>query len=163
MDQPASAVVQNLLVLYAGLLVINGALSAALWRQTRNPLYRALFFVGATTAVSFVIQGALVFSPLALALGFASVFPVNLALAHLVALATGFDLPWRRYAGIMAVGVATSVLLAFAGASFTAVALPVATAVSLPSLFTAARVIRTGWRDLRISAKALLVSSVLFS
>ena len=158
-----AAVVQNLLVLYVGLLLINVALSGALWRRNRNPLYRALFFVWATTTVSFVIQGALVASPLLLALSFASVFPVNLALAHLVALATGVDLPWRRYTAIMGSGTAAAIGLSLAGANFTLIAFPIALAVSLPSLVTAARVIRTRWRDLRTSGRALLVSSILFS
>ncbi|HXI58746.1 MAG TPA: SpoIIE family protein phosphatase [Polyangia bacterium] len=163
MDQNAAAVVRNLLVLYSGLLLINVALSAALWYRNRNPLYRALFFVWATTAASFVVQGALAATPLQLALSFVSVFPVNLALAHLVSLATEVDLPWRRFVAVMAAGVGVSVGLSLYGAGFTPMALPIAVAVSLPSLVTAARVIATRWRGLRISAKALLVSSILFS
>jgi serine phosphatase RsbU (regulator of sigma subunit) len=160
--QNAAGVVKNLLVLYAGLLLINVALSAALWYRNRDPLYRALFFVWATTAASFVVQGALTWTPLVLALSFVSVFPVNLALAQLVALATGVELAWRPFVAIIAAGVAGAVCLSLAGAGFTAMALPIALAVSLPSVVTAARVIATRWRRLRIASRALLVSSILF-
>ncbi len=162
MDSNAAAVIQNLLILYAGLLLINVGLSAALWYRNRNPLYRALFFVWATTAASFVVQGALVSSDLMIALAFTAVFPVNLALAKLVALAMGVALPWRRYATILLAGVATSLLLSRLDWGFTAIALPIAVAVSLPTLVTAVRVVASRWRELTISGKALLVSSLLF-
>jgi len=156
-------VVQNLLALYVGLLLINVALSAAMWRHNRHPLYRALFFVWAGTAGSFVLQGAFVQSPLAIALAFTSCFPVNLALAHLVALATGVELAWRRLTVVMIAATLLSLGLAAAGFGFTAIALPIAVAASLPSLVTAVRVIATRWRTLTISGRALVVSSILFS
>lgn len=158
-----SAVVANLLALYAGLLLINVALSATFWYRHRHPLYRALFFVWLSTSLSFVVQGALQQNNLAIALAFTSVFPVNLALAHLVALATGVPLAWQRYVAALAVAVAASIALSLAGLGFTAVALPIAIAVSLPALVTATRVVRNRWRATSISARALMVSSVLFS
>jgi serine phosphatase RsbU (regulator of sigma subunit) len=158
-----TAVVQNLLALYVGLLLINVALSATLWWKNRDPLYRALFFVWLTTAFSFVLQGALAEGDLAISLGFASVFPVNLAIAHLGSLATGVSLAWRRFVGILVLAVVASIVLHFAGLGFTAVALPIAIAVALPSLVTALRIIATRWRSLSISGRALAVSSILFS
>lgn len=158
-----SAVVQNLLALYAGLLLINVALSATLWHRNRDALYRALFFVWMTTAASFVVQGALQQTDLAIALAFVSVFPVNLALAHLAALATGVELAWRRLTAVLVLAIATSVVLSLLGLGFTTVALPIAIAVSLPSLVTAVRIVTTRWPTLSISGRALVVSSVLFS
>jgi serine phosphatase RsbU (regulator of sigma subunit) len=158
-----AAVVQNLLALYVGLLSINVALSAALWWRNRNPLYRALFAAWATTAFSFVVQGALVQSPLIIALAFVSVFPVNLALAHLVALATGVELPWRRFVIVLGLAVAAGVATALAGGGFTAIALPIACAVALPTLATGLKVLRAGWGKLRTATSALVASSVLFA
>ncbi len=156
-------VVQNLLALYSGLLVINVALSAALWVRDRDPLYRALVFVWASTAISFVAQGVFVQSDLAVTLGFATVFPVNLALAHLVSLVTGTPLPWQRYVLVLLGASAVATVFSWSGADFTLVALPVAVAVSLPALVTAVRSAMRGWGSLTISSRALLVSSVLFS
>lgn len=156
-------VVQNLLVLYVGLLLINVALAATLWWRNGGALYRALFFVWASTAVSFVAQGALVQSDLAVALGFVSVFFVNLSLAHLGSLATGVSLAWRIFVAILVVAIAASVAAFLAGLSFTTVALPIAIAVSLPALVTAFRMLSTRWRSLSISVRALAVSSILFS
>ena len=158
-----SAVVQNLLALYAGLLLINVALSATFWYRHRHPLYRTLFFVWLSTSLSFVVQGALQQNDLAIALAFATAFPVNLSLAHLVALATGVPLAWRRYVLVLVVAMAASVALSIAGLGFTAVALPIAVAVSLPALVTAGRMVATRWRSTSISARALVVSSVVFS
>jgi serine phosphatase RsbU (regulator of sigma subunit) len=156
-------VVKNLLVLYAGLLLINVALAAAFWYRHRHPLYRALFFVWLSTALSFVVQGALQQNELVIALAFSSVFPVNLALAHLVALATGVPLAWRRFTALVSLASLASIALWFSGFSFTAVALPIAVAVCLPSLVTAGRIVTSRWRVTRISGRALVVSSFLFS
>jgi serine phosphatase RsbU (regulator of sigma subunit) len=156
-------VIQNLLILYVGLLLINVALSATLWWRNRNPLYRALFFVWATTAGSFVAQGALVQNDLVIALGFVAVFPVNLALAHLGALATSVPLAARQFVVVMAISTAASIVLSVAGCRFTIVALPIAIATSLPSLVTGLRIIVTRWRTTSISVRALAISSILFS
>src|SRR5688572_17651471 len=152
----------NLLILYAGLLVINSALSAWLWASTRERLYRLVFIVWACTTVSFVIQGVFAWNSLALTLGFATVFPVNLVLAQLVAMTLGLPLRWPPFVALLGVGVALSVLLFLGGADFTLVALPTCIAVALPCLVTTGRVIRQR-RELSTSMKALLASTVLFS
>lgn len=156
-------VIQNLLVLYAGLLFINLALSTALWWRSGDPLYRALVSVWAATVVSFVVQGVFVQNDLVVTWAFASVFPVNLALAHLVSLVTGVPLHRRRYVAVLLFAVAAAPLLWWTGADFTLIALPVALAVCLPALVTAIESVAHGRRSLSISARALLVSSVLFS
>jgi serine phosphatase RsbU (regulator of sigma subunit) len=158
-----AAVVQNLLALYVGLMLFNMALSGALWWRNRNSLYRALLLVWAAGALAFGVQGALVETPFLVALGFVAVFPTNLALANLVALATGVALPWRRLVAILGVAVVASLIMAAFGAGFTAVALPIALAVALPTLLTSLRVFRSGWSKLRISAQALVVSAVAFA
>jgi serine phosphatase RsbU (regulator of sigma subunit) len=156
-------VLQNLLGLYLGLVFINVILSAALWRQSRNALYRALFFVWASTAVSFIAQGLLTRNDLEITIGFATAFAVNLSLAHLVALATGAPLRGRLLVAVLAGAVAVSAVGWRLGASFTLMALPVALAVALPASITAIRVLATRWRWLTVSSRALTVSSLLFS
>ena len=157
-----SAVVLNLLLLYAGLLLINTALTGVLWWRNRDPLFRALFFVWATTAFSFVVQGALQQNETAIILAFVSVFPVNLALAKLLGLAIGIPVLARRY--VIALGVA---VLAFAGltaggAEFWQLALPVTLAVAAPTFVTGLRAL-VRWRALSVAGKGLVIASLLFS
>ena len=153
---------KNLLILYAGLILINVALTAALWARSRNVLYGTLFAAWAATVISFVLQGTLVQSSLLLALGFATTFPINLAFAMLLARVAGTPLVWRPLVTALAVGLLASGALYAAGAGFTAVALPTAVTVALPSLVAAWRAIPR-WRSLTISTRALLASCVLFS
>jgi serine phosphatase RsbU (regulator of sigma subunit) len=157
------SVVQNLLALYVGLVLFNVALAGALWRKNRDRLHRALFYVWATTLVSFVAQGALVQSDLAIVLGFTSVFAVNLSLAHLLALANDVALPWRRYVAVLAIGLALTLGGWLLGAGFTVLAAPVAIAVSLPAAVTAWRVLGTRWRRLTTSGRVLALGSLAFA
>jgi serine phosphatase RsbU (regulator of sigma subunit) len=152
----------NLLILYAGLVLINAGLSAALWAGSRDRLYRALFLVWASTLVSYVLQGALTANALVITYAFVSVFLVNLALASLVARSLALPLRWQPFAAGVGIAVGASTILYATGAGFSAVALPVAIAVSLPSLWIAARVFRA-WRSVSVVTRALVVSCVFFS
>lgn len=152
----------NLLILYAGLVLINTVLSAALWWGNRDPLYRSLLVVWGSTLVSYVLQGALTQNSLVITLAFVSVFFVNLSLASLVARSLDLPLRWQPFAIFVSVGTLLSVALFVAGQSFTVIALPVAVTVSLPSLYMAARVFRA-WRQVSVVTRALVVSCVLFS
>ncbi|HEX4682081.1 MAG TPA: hypothetical protein VH277_05195, partial [Gemmatimonadaceae bacterium] len=154
--------VTNLLILYAGLVLINTGLSAALWFGSRDRLHRALLLVWGSTLLSYVLQGALTQNALLITYAFVSVFFVNLALAALVARSLAIPLRWRPFAIGVAGATGLSTILFSAGAGFTMVALPVATAVSLPSLFIATRVFRT-WRSVSVATRALVLSCVLFS
>ena len=152
----------HLLVLYAGLVLINTALSAALWFGSREPLHRDLLFVWGSTLLSYVLQGALTQNVLVMVYAFTSVFAVNLALAALVARSLRLPLHWRPFAWTLAGAVVLSTALWAVGGAFTAVALPVAVGVSLPALVTAGRVIPL-WRRASVAVRALVISCVLFS
>jgi serine phosphatase RsbU (regulator of sigma subunit) len=154
--------VTNLLILYAGLVLINTGLSAALWLGSRDPLHRALLLVWASTLLSYVLQGALTQNALVITYAFVSVFLVNLALASLVARSLGIPLRWPPLAAVVVAAIVLSTALYASGAGFSAVALPVAIAVSLPSLVIAVRVFRS-WRSTSVVTRALVVSCVLFS
>lgn len=152
----------HLLVLYAGLVLINTALSAALWLGSREPLHRDLLLVWGSTLLSYLLQGALTWNALVMVYAYTSVFLVNLALAVLVARSLRFPLRWQPLAWTVLGAVALSTFVWLAGGRFTAVALPVSLAVSLPVLVVAARAIRL-WRRASIAARALVISCVLFS
>src|SRR5215213_4510794 len=99
-------IVTHLLILYAGLVLINTALSAALWIRSRDPLHRSLVLVWASTLVSYVLQGALTQNALLITYAFVSVFFVNLALAALVARSVQVQLRWRPFALTIAAATA---------------------------------------------------------
>jgi serine phosphatase RsbU (regulator of sigma subunit) len=156
------SIVTNLLALYAGLVLINAALSGALWLRSRDALHGTLVLVWASTLLSYLLQGVFYQNALVITYAFASAFLVNLALAALTAQSLGLELRWQRFVALLAGGAATSGALYAARAGFTAVALPVAAAVALPALTVAARAARR-WRSLTVVTRGLLVSCVTFS
>jgi serine phosphatase RsbU (regulator of sigma subunit) len=152
----------NLLILYAGLVLINTGLSAALWLGSRDPLHRSLLLVWGSTLLSYVLQGALTQNALIITYAFTSVFLVNLALASLVARSLRLPLRWQPFAAVLGAAVVLSTVLWVPGTGFTAVALPVSVAASLPSLVIAARVFKAR-QSVSVVTRALVLSCVLFS
>ncbi len=155
-------IVANLLLLYAGLVLINTVLSAALWWRSRDSLHRALVLVWGTTLLSYVLQGALTQTPLIITYAFVSVFPVNGALAALVARSLDMRVDWRPFIAAVIGAMVVSGVFAALDQSFLVVALPVAVAVSLPCLVIAFRVVRF-WASMSVVTRGLVVSCVLFS
>jgi len=152
----------NLMALYAGLLVINVALTAVLWARSRSVLYRLLLIGWGASLASFVVQGLLTTNHLAMAIGFASVFPVNLAFASLLAHAAKVRLSTGPLALLMFGAVLVASVLFQFGAGFVWVGLPVAFAVASPSLLVVA-LAAARWRTLSTSVRALMASCFLFS
>jgi len=152
----------NLMALYGGLLVINVALTAVFWARSRSVLYRLLLIGWGTTVASFVAQGLLTVNALVMTIGFASVFPVNLAFAALLAHAAQVRVPYRRLVWLVIGAMVVASVSFQLGASFFWVGLPVALAVAAPSLvvvgLAAAR-----WGALSTSVRALAASCFLFS
>jgi serine phosphatase RsbU (regulator of sigma subunit) len=158
-----SEVVQNLLVLLAGAALINAVFAAALWRSTRDRLFRLLFVAWASVILTALLQSALTQNPLAITLGFASVFVNNAAFAHLLAAVVHVAVPWRGLLVAYAAGIAGSVAAWAAGAPFFLVALPTASAVAAPCLSVGVIVIRQRWSTLHAQGRALALSCILFS
>ena len=159
---PADAVLRNLLFLYAGIVVLNVLLSAALWIRDRNRLFRALLVAWTWMVVAFITGGALNAGTLAIITGFVPGFAVNLMFARILGSTTGIEVPLAPYLATLGIAYALTVALDVAGAGFTAVTLPTTIAIALPSLVTAARSLRSR-RRLSTSAIVLLGGCVLFS
>jgi serine phosphatase RsbU (regulator of sigma subunit) len=159
---PADAVLRNLLFLYAGIVVINVLLSAALWLRDRNPLFRSLLLAWTWMVIAFVTGGALSVGTMPIITGFLPGFAVNLMFARILGSTTGVAVPLRPYLLILVGAYATTVALAMAGAGFTITTLPTVLAIAVPSLVTAARSLRLR-RRLTTSAIVLLAGCVLFS
>jgi serine phosphatase RsbU (regulator of sigma subunit) len=155
--------VQNVLLLLAGATLINAVFAAALWRSTRDQLFRSLFVAWATSIASGLLQSVLVEGDLAIALGFSSTFFSNAAFAHLLATVSGVTFPGRRLAAAFAAGLAVSVAAYLAGVRFEGVALPVAVAVAAPIMSVSVAVFRARWRTLHLQGRALVVSCLLYS
>ncbi len=159
----ADAVVQHLLILLAGAALINAAFAAALWRSTRDRLFRSLFVAWASVIVSALFQSALTQGDLRITLGFASVFINNAAFAHLLAAVADVTVPWRKLVILLAAGIACSLVAAVAGAPFVVIALPTASAVAAPAVAVGLKVIRHRWSTLHAQGRALALSCILFS
>jgi signal transduction histidine kinase len=155
--------IRNLLVVYAGLLLINVLLSALLWAKNRTVLHRDLLMVWAAFVVGFVSQGIAARGDFVVTLGFSSLFLLNFALSRLLADLVQISLPSGRYF----IGLGGALVLSFVasrlGAAFWVIALPVSIAVAAPLLHTITRVIRAERRQLSLTARALLTTCVAAS
>jgi serine phosphatase RsbU (regulator of sigma subunit) len=158
-----SDVVENLLILLAGASLINAVFAAALWRSTRDPLFKSLFVAWTVSIASGLLQSVLVRGDLAVTLGFSTVFLSNAAFAHLLAATAGVSVRWLPLVATFMLGVAASCAAFAAGAPFAIVALPTTIGVAAPILSVSVEVFRRRWRTLHVQARALVVSCLLFS
>jgi signal transduction histidine kinase len=156
------AIVENLLILYSGILLINVVLSAVMWAHNRTALHGNLFWVWATAIVAFLAQ---VPAPnaLVITLGFSVTITTTLAMAFLLARLTGLTVPWRRHVGFLAGALAASVTAHELGGPFWAVSLPTCLAVASPLALTSLRTLFQRSAQLTISGRALAVSCLVFS
>lgn len=156
------SLVGQLVLLYAGIVLLDVALAAMLWRQRGGDLNRLLFLVWVTAALGLVAQGLAQGSSLLVTLGFSTVFLVDLALARLLAALAGLEVPWRAYVGALLAALAASAGAAAWQAPFWVVALPTSVAVALPLFHTALRALTEPERHLTTSGKTLAASCFLF-
>lgn len=154
---------QRLVLLYAGMVLVNALVSAVLWYKQRDPLRRAQFFLWATTVVAFVTQGVFQQNQLTFAFGYSFVFFISLSIAQLMVLMTGITLHFRVFFVVLALSYALSCAAYFAGAGFFAVGLPVSIGAALPSLYAPLRVITTRWRAMTITTRGLAMASLAYS
>src|SRR5688572_5478837 len=98
--------VQNLLLLYAGAVLLNVVVSSVLYFRDRKPIYRSLVVCWTAMLVSFGAQGALASGQLQIVIGFATAFLVNFAFARLLASTADVQLRWQPYTIALTAGVA---------------------------------------------------------
>jgi serine phosphatase RsbU (regulator of sigma subunit) len=157
------AEVANLLLLYAGIVLINTVLSAVLWIRHRTLLHRVVFQIWAMSMLSLSLQGALGQSDFLIVLGYTSVCLVNCTMAYLIARIVELPFGWRRFIVVLAVACGVSFAIDRMGLGFTPTALPVAVAVVLPLFVVVLRALTQRWHRLTFSGKALCFSCLLFA
>ncbi len=152
--------VQNLLVLYCGVMLVNLCIAILQWRSSRSRMHGNLLVFWSATIVAFLAQAALTQNHLAMTSGFSLAFFTNLSLAYVVAEVVAVPLSWRPLAVFIgAAWCASAALFAF-GAPFWAVAAPVAIGNAMPVIAVLMRAFPK-WSALSRIDKALLVASVL--
>ncbi len=158
------SLIESLLIVYAGLLCINVALSALLWATQRTPLNRSLFFVWASQVVAFMAQGGSAQAgELVIVYAFSSAFLTNLGVAVLLARVVGLEVPWRVFSLMLAVGCLLSGIAHAARAPFWMLALPVCIAVAAPLVWTSLETLRKRTEALTTTGWALTVTCLAFA
>lgn len=127
----ANAWVVPLLVL-AGLLTTNAALSVLLYWNERTPIHRGLLLLWVSLLLSFVVQGLVPHAPACIYAFACSVLFVNLFLADVVRRALDLPPRWRVFFVIAAISVALSLVPLALGGSFWMIALLPSVAVAAP-------------------------------
>ena len=153
---------QNLVLLYAGLVLFNTLLATGLWTSQRIPIYRDLFVLWCATLASLVLQGLLVKNNFYIVLGFSSVFVVNLCLARLLGALAPVRIPWRESLLLFVLALCGSFAAFLIEAPFLGVALPVAMAVVFPLLAVVLALSKHA-QVLSFSGKAFAATAAVFA
>lgn len=154
--------VLNLIGLYAGLVLLNAAISAFIWWSSRQRLQRDLFHVWGAMLVAFVAQGFTgdVFAdePLGIVFGFATLFVANLAFARLIDHLHGTAPPWTWSVGGFVAALIAAAFARAVGAPFTVIALPVALAVAFPLAWSSLHAIVARWKQMSFASRGLMLT-----
>ena len=157
------SLISNLVILYAGILLINVALSGLLWLRSGGELHKQLFFVWATSCAGLMAQGIVTHGSLSIVLGFSVVYFINLALAQLVVGVVSISSSNKLFTIAFVASLIAASGLALLSSPFWLIALPVSVAVSIPLIVTASRALLLHREKLTVTGKALVVSCYLFS
>ena len=153
-------ILQQLVLIYAGILVINLALSGLLWFRHRNPLHRGLFTFWAAAVIFFFSQGIPTHGDLWLALSGLPAFLFTFSLARLLGRIASSPIRSRLYLLVAALAPVLSTLAWAMGGPFWAMALPPSFAVALPLLDTPLRALLNRERRPSMIGKATMVSAI---
>jgi serine phosphatase RsbU (regulator of sigma subunit) len=154
--------ITNLLILYAGVLLLNTVISILLFVKLRTRLHRAVLFLWSSTVIAFAAQGVLVASDLLLILGYSTVFLITLSLANLLATIVDREVRLRLSLVVLAIGFAASVAMTLAGLPFQAAATPLCIAICFPVAHTLVVHMFRNFRSLTFTGKGLAISSVFY-
>jgi signal transduction histidine kinase len=154
--------IRQLLLMYAGLVLINLALSALLWKRYKTKLHRGLFLVWGATVAAAIAGSFPASTPLPMTLTVAPAFFVSLALADLLSRVVGFAIPVRLYWSLFLGGLAAAVCFFLVGAPFWATALPVSIAIAAPVIDAPIRGLLKRNVAFTVPAKAAAFSCVAF-
>ncbi len=154
--------VRNLLILYAGVLLLNTIISFMLWIKRRTRLHRAVLLLWASSMITFLAQGILSGTTTSIILGFSFVFFITLSLANLLASLIDKPVRWRLFAIVMVIGLSTSLLFALIELPFSVAALPVSVAGSFPAIYTVAAHYLRRFKTLTFTGKGLVISVVCY-
>ena len=136
------AVLSILIPIYAIAVVLNAVISGLLYARQRDPLTRAMLVIWLAALGALLIQGALGVTLPRVLVGLTSVLAVSGAIARLLSIVSGVEVPWR-----------TSLLLVAAGWAFAAVAI----LADLPfALITGGVVLGVAWPLLSTSVAMLV-------
>ncbi len=153
--------VQQLVLLYAGLVVINFILSGVLWYSSRAPLNRDLFRFWASVVVFFLSQAFFGQGTLAVALSCLPAFLISFTLASLLSRIAGITMRAVFYLAAVVLGTAAAIGINAAGGPFWAVALPPSVAVALPLIVVPLRCLLRADNRLTVLGKASMLSALL--
>ena len=138
--------IENLLILYAGIVCINTIVSAILWFQQRNKLSKQLFIIWLSTFIVYILQGTLVQNNLLIVIGFSFTLLINIAISDFLKTLIGRPLKHQLYYIFMVIMLSTSIVLFILEKPFTIIALPVTLAVAFPLIHTITGIFKRDWK-----------------
>lgn len=143
-------ILTTLLAVYLGLIVTNVAYAALNYFFHRDTMYLLSLLIWIGTLVNVAAQGVFQEPSLGMVLSYSTDLAVTILLAKVLGTHCGFEIPARRYLGLMALVLAAVSWASRYQIPFWAMALPVSIVIALP-LFDGARralkVPKKSWRE----------------
>ncbi|MBT5856359.1 SpoIIE family protein phosphatase [bacterium] len=155
--------IENLLILYAGLVLLNTAISAIIWRQQKTTLSKQLFIIWTATFTVLFAQGLLTQNHFVIAIGFSFTFFINTAITNFISTYTKTSLPSKLFYALFSISLVMGGISFYSGYSFLTITLPITLAVSFPLFFTAYIVSKSKWNKLNFTGKALIITIIFFA
>ncbi len=155
-------VVRNLLLIYAGVVLLNTVISFALWWKLRDSLTRSQLLIWAAAVVVLVAQGILSQNPAQVIFATAFVFLVTIAIANLLATVFHVRARWRLYFSFMLAGLVLTAVAMYQNAPFMVVSLPVVSGAAFPILSTAFEIAFRRWKESTTTGKGLILASLFY-
>ena len=148
-----------LILLFAGLNVVNALVAGLLWFEHRTPLHRSFVLMWCGSVLSLAAN-ALVVGPLMPLAALVPTFAMNLCLADIIRRAVGLPSAWRLHLSLFAVSTVLCIAFIAVHAPFWVVSLPVVITLGLPLFHIAVRAVRArGWGRLSLTARAVIVTA----
>ncbi|MSR88103.1 MAG: HAMP domain-containing histidine kinase [Candidatus Margulisbacteria bacterium] len=149
----------NLIIFYAGLLLVNIVIAFTMWIVDKNKLYFSLFLVWMATFLSFLMQGILSKTLFFATIGFSFCFLISLALCKLFSDMTPIKIPWKYFIYGQCMGILMCLFIQVIGGPFSLMALPVSLSIAAPLLFL---ILKAPKKEPTIVNRGLLVTYFIF-
>lgn len=153
--------VTHILLLYAGIVLINVTLSAFLWYKDKLSIHKPLFILWCATLVNFFLNGISQHNNFTLSLGFSGGILIGLALYKLCTSDFNEKIPWLFFIPLQILAYLLSIYAQTQTSSLFWISLPISIGTATPYLAVTYISIKKYWKQMTFSNKGLVITTFI--